>query len=457
MSLPPALVDILPKPTLTDRAVGLGAVLLALGLVGFLASLFGERLSSSHVTMLFLIVVVWGAVTFGRLAGMMAAVAGSLASNFFFKPQMSFGFDTVRDAITLTVFLVVAFTISSLAAKVREERERQRSQAEELRRVSNELSILYQVGRTLAGVTRTEELTNLAATKIPGLLGRIEELADGESKDGPVTSKQLEVAVAEQIAQAAQRIRLTEEMAETRLSADGERLKRAMLESLSHDLRTPIGAIMGAASSLLSGEASFNETTRTEQLETILQAAQRLNRYVRNLLDNTLIESNALKPSCDWVDLADTISSALSACTKLLGNKPVDYRIEGPLPLLWLDADLIERVFVNLIENAVKFSHPEAAVEIRVAIRNNQVEATIFNPAIKMPDVASERLFDAHYRGSNADNRRGTGLGLSICRAFMRAHGGDIQASADEARHGLVFTLSFPIPSNSPTEEGLDD
>jgi two-component system sensor histidine kinase KdpD len=467
--------------------LGLAAVLLALGGVGLAASILGQHLTGSDVTMLFMIVVVWASLTFGRLAGAIAAVASTLASNFFFfEPYMAFGFDTTRDAIALIVFLLVAMTTSTLAAKVREEKEQQRWHAELAERVSKSLDILFSVSQAIAKVMRREELGPLVEKDIAELLGQRARLVEGGApsaspgqhcvplntprrnwgallfdgtKQEPFEPSQnlLHEAVGEQVALALERIALMEEMAEARLIADGERLRRALMNSISHDLKTPIGSIMGAASSLLTGEGNFDERIWKEQLSTIMQASLRLNRYVRNLLDNAVIEAGALKPSCDWVDLADTVSVAIDACEGALAGKPVDLIVDGKLPLLWLDAVLIERVFVNLFENAAKFSPGDARIEARLSREGDSVTATIFNRAVLDADFPLEQLFEPYFRGSSDDRKKGAGLGLAICRAFMRAHDGEASAQYDSQRQGMIVSLRFPVSHQAPSEENMDD
>lgn len=484
---PPLLPESdVPQPSLGARAVGVLTVLFALTCVGLTASILRSQLTGSDVTMLFLIVVVWGGLTFGRLAGVVAAVAGTLASNFFFfVPFWDFGFDTTRDAITLSVFLIVAMTTGTLAAKVREEREQQRLHAERAERLFEALNRLYQVSQRLAKATTRDEVRHLAENEIAQLLGVGITLCDEgaadwppgrkvalntprgawghlvfsppQSQDAAPNHELLYDAAGEQVALTLERVRLTEDMAEAKLIADGEKLRRALMNSISHDLKTPIGSIMGAASSLLLSGAKLDGDVLADQLGTILQAAGRLDRYVRNLLDNTVIEAGGLKPACDWVDLADTISVAIDASAPAMFGKQVDLILEGDLPLLWLDAVLIERVFVNLFENAAKYAPPEARIEARAALGDGKVVASVFNRTAQPPVGALDRLFEPYVRGEAGDLQKGAGLGLSICRAFMHAHGGEISAQYDSHRHGLVINLTFPITRRAPIEESMDD
>ncbi len=485
---PPLLPEVSPpEQSYGARLTGVLAALAALAGTGMAAGILGDHLTGSDVTMLFLIVVVWAGLTFGHLAGGVAAVAGMLASNFFFfEPQGAFGFDTTRDAITLFVFILVAMTTSTLAAKLREEKERQRWHGELADRTAKALYTLFEVNQTLAKVMRREELVDLVEQDISRLLGQRVRMLEGEEieippachsvilktprkiwgalvfENAPQESEALDQnllheAVGEQVGLALERIALTEEMAETRLLADGERLRRALMNSISHDLRTPIGSIMGAASSLLSGEAEFNEQARRDQLTTIMQASRRLSRYVRNLLDTTVIEAGALQLNCDWVDLADTVSVALDAAEPVLQGRPVALKMDAGLPLLWLDAVLVERIFVNLFENAAKYSPPGGLIEVRASVAGQELTASVFNETELPQGLALERLFDSYYRGPSPDQQKGSGLGLSICRAFMHAHGGEISAQYDAQRQGLTIRLRFMMTEQAPCEETMDD
>jgi two-component system sensor histidine kinase KdpD len=483
----PLLQDNLrPPPSLQARVIGLGGALSALFVASGIAAILKPYLTASEIAMLLLVTVIWSSMTFGRIIGVFSAIGATLVYNYIFEPTLALDFDDTRDVVRIAVFLIVSLATGGMAAKLHDEKDLQRWHAELAESVSKSLDTLFSVSQALARVMRREELGALVGTDVAALLGQKVRLVEGETgdpegaehrvllktprrlwgallftdaKQEPFEPSQrlLHEAVGEQVALALERIALMEEMAEARLIADGEKLRRALMNSISHDLKTPIGSIMGSASSLLTGEGLFDDRAREEQLMNIMQASERLNRYVRNLLDYTVIEAGALSPKCDWVDLAETVSTAIDASEHALQGKPVDLVIDSKLPLLWLDAALIEQVFVNLLENAAKYSPPGAGIEVRLRQEGTNVLASVFNPAAPGASGEPERLFEPYYRGDSSDRRKGAGLGLSICRAFMRAHGGDALAARDETRQGLSVQLIFPISHEAPTEEIIDD
>ncbi|TAN49633.1 MAG: DUF4118 domain-containing protein [Rhodospirillales bacterium] len=484
---PPLITDEHVTSGLGEHAFGLVIVLIALGIVGLGASILGhEHIEGSTVTMLYLGVVLWGGLSFGRVEAVTAALVGTLASNyFFFVPYNAFGFDTLRDAITLSVFLITAITTSNLAARVREESERRRQQAEIAEATSRELAVLYEVGQRLAPLAGVDDLIEVVNRDFLAILSRPVHLelengnvepAEGEAFLLPLKTvhgalgtlafklyrgetlsenvTRLYTAIGEQVAMGLERAKLSEEMAESRLLADGEKLRTALLNSITHDFRTPLSSIIGGASSLLSSDGHFSEQARQEQLAVILQSAQRLNRYIGNLLDYTNIESGGIRPKTDWVDIADVINAALESCEPVLAEKHVALDLPSDLPLLRVDASMIERVFINLIENAAKYSPRDSGIEIAFRQVAGSVEARFYNLAEIPLDMPLEYLFKRRYR-DRASERRGAGLGLSICRSFVVAHGAAFEVERE--RQGLVFILRFPIERMKHPEGALDD
>ncbi|MBI1206103.1 MAG: DUF4118 domain-containing protein [Azospirillum sp.] len=469
--------------------------------------------SKVAVTMLLLLAVVWIAIRFGRLCSTLTALAGVGTINYFFQePFYSFGLVKTEDIVTLMVFMATAAITGGLAARAREEASRHREQAEIARQRTDEVSTLYVVGERIAAVQNVAELTALIEREIPPLLGIDAPLALIPTKDidrlasadglaagetlrsgqvnrggigngrlfipvrttdstfgvlaaGPDLSaatldarqSRLLTAVGHQVGIAYERARLAEEVAEARIRADAERFRGALLSSISHDFRTPLGSIMGAASTLLSEDASFTEAGRRELLATIYQAAERLNRYVRNLLDVTTIESDAVAPARDWVDIGDIIGAALQSLEAPLAPRNLKVEIASGLPLLNLDFVLIERVFLNLLENALKFSPTESAIEIAATRQNDLVVVTVFNAGSDVPPEVLPHLFNKFFRGPAAISVNGAGLGLSICRGFMAAHGGTIEALRVLERRGMVFRLTFPVDPAGPDRSAIDE
>jgi two-component system sensor histidine kinase KdpD len=239
------------------------------------------------------------------------------------------------------------------------------------------------------------------------------------------------------------------------MQAETERTRSALLSSVSHDLRTPLAAITGAASSLRDGSRTLSEATREELADTIAEEALRLNRLIGNLLDMTRLESGAPSPRKDWHSLEEVVGAALARLEPALQDRVVRLDLPEDLPLVPLDGVLFEQVVWNLVENAIKYAPPGGPIEISAGIQGGELR---FDVADRGPGIGSDdehRLFEKFYRGASASGQPGVGLGLSICDAIVRAHGGTIEA-ANRAGGGAVFTLWLPLegaPGSLPEEE----
>lgn len=436
---------------LSAAADGGAAVAVAAGVV----YTFQRWLDVSDATMVFLAAVLWVAVSHGRRVALLTALlAAATCDFFFFEPAFTLGLTSGHDALRLAVFLLVAFTTGGLVARIGE-------QGAVARQQSRDLSTLYAVSQEVNAATDRDDLVRRVEDCLDRLLGLEVRLVTDEGAlrfEPPPPAGRAKVleAVAGLVTVALDRAQLRGEMEDARVLAGTERFRAALLSSVSHDFRTPLGSIMGASSTLLSADAALDDEARRNLLSTILVSANRLNRYVRNILDITSIQAGAVAPRLDWADLEDVVGSALAAVEEALADRVVLVAIAKGLPLLKLDFVLIERVFVNLLDNAVKFSQPGALVEVAAERRGDCVEATVFNSGSDLGAEALDRVFDKFYRGGSEIT--GTGLGLAICRGFMAAHGGGIVAERDQARGGIRFRLRFPLGEAPPSiEEGEDE
>ena len=232
-----------------------------------------------------------------------------------------------------------------------------------------------------------------------------------------------------------------------------EERRSSLLSALSHDLRTPLAAITGAATTLRDESAAIDGDQRREMLDTICEEAERLERLVRNLLDMTRLESGALVVKRQWLPLEEIVGSALTRLESQLEGRPVRTDLPADLPLISVDAVLLEQVFVNLLENAAKYTPPGSAVEI-VARANPEGRSIIIEVADRGPGIGSgdeSRLFEKFFRGRTpgATGSTGAGLGLAICRGVVSAHGGTI-AAANRQGGGAVFRMTLPIVGTPP-------
>ncbi|MBI5165615.1 MAG: DUF4118 domain-containing protein [Magnetospirillum sp.] len=465
-------------------AIRLVAGIPAVAVATVAISLFHEWLATSGAVMIYLVPVLWVAARHGRIASVATILIAALTGNFlFFEPKYGFGLHTADDAVILAVYLLVAFSTGTLAARARDEAESHRIQAQIAKERSNELELLINLKRAVNEsssraemVGRVEEILGprfgpSARLYLPddgrAVLARsacdVFDLRASDRVMGALILAHEEVgdrrrlitAAANLIGLAIERIELRDKIEDARVTAESERLRSALLSSVSHDFRTPLGSIIGAASTLDMTEADLPAERRKQLLSTIMQAAQRLERYVVNLLDQTAIQAGAVRPALDWVDLEDIVGAALGALEDRLAEFDVTVRVEPGLPLLKLDFVLIERVFTNLLENATKFSGPGNRIEIRAERGEEAVEVTVFNSGSEIASKDLPHLFDRFYRGGS--EAKGSGLGLAICRGFMAAHGGDIFAERDPERGGVAFHLCFPVDATVPPMEEGDE
>lgn len=269
----------------------------------------------------------------------------------------------------------------------------------------------------------------------------------------PEQRHQLE-AFASQMAMALERALLAEEAHTAQVRMDTEKLRSSLLSSVSHDLRTPLAAITGAASSLLQAEASLDPGTRQELIESVRDEADRLSRLVQNLLDMTRLESGAIVARMEWHALEDALGPALQRLAPALGERHVSTGIPKDLPLVPMDDVLVEQVLINLLDNAAKYTPSGSPIEISASVSNGAVEVAIADQGPGLGREEVDRVFDKFYRGRRPTGR-GAGLGLPICRGFIEAHGGRIWA-ANRPGGGAVFRFTLPL-TGTPPDVGSDD
>jgi two-component system sensor histidine kinase KdpD len=292
-----------------------------------------------------------------------------------------------------------------------------------------------------------------------GVLGIDREGAPAEATRPllPPDQRRLLDALADQAAVAIERINLAADVDRTRLLAETERLRSALLTSISHDLRTPLAAILGAASGLESYHALLDEAARRDLLATIRDEAERLNRFVGNLLDMTRLESGALEPRLEAADLGEMVGAALARAGRVLADHRVEMDLAPDLPLLKIDPVLFEQVLFNLLDNAAKYAPEGSTVLLRAwheappgragaaPVLGGVVRLQVIDEGPGLPEDALERIFDKFRRVPGGDRQRaGTGLGLAICRGFVEAMGGSVAAANRRDRCGAVFTVTLP-------------
>jgi two-component system sensor histidine kinase KdpD len=482
---------------------------LSVGIAVVVAEAIDRFVQLPNISLLFLTSVLFSAVAWGLWPSLLSAVLSVLAYNFFFLPPLySFTIADPANVLALIVFFVVAIITSNLAARTREQALTASARANttaELYAFSRKLAgtatlddvlwaTAYQVAFMLkvrvvtllpdeanrlevrAGYPPEDELddADLAAARwtwdhnraagrgadtLPGGKrlflplrtgrGAVGVLGIDRDREGAMLTpeeRRLLDALADQAAIAVERTRLAEDIDEARLLAETERLRSALLTSISHDLRTPLASIIGAITSLRSYGDTYDAPAREELMATVQDEAERLNRFVGNLLDMTRLESGALEPKRDYLDLGEIVGSALDRTAKIMHRHELKVDLARDLPMLSLDAVLMEQVLVNLLDNAAKYAPPGSLIQLKVYRDERDIQIDVIDEGPGIPENALERIFDKFYRVRATDRQRaGTGLGLAICRGFVEALGGRIIAHNRTDGTGAILRVSFPV------------
>ena len=495
-----------PEPVRIEHYLGgAAAVALAFGL----SLLLRQFVAVQSISLVFLTAVLVSAVAWGLLPSLFACLLSVLTYNFFFIPPLyTFSIGDPENVVALFFFLTVAIIVSNLTAATRRQAMTARSRVKttaELYAFSRKLAGIgalddllwataYQVSSMLkvrtvlllpaeygeglkvaSGYPPEDRLddADLAAARwtwehnrsagrgadtLPGGKrlflplrtgsGPVGVIGIDRDTSGPLFTpdeRRLLDALTDQAAVAIERISLAKGLDEARVLAETERLRAALLTSISHDLRTPLASILGTVSSLRSYPEKYSDAERAELLSTLQEEAERLNRFVSNLLDMTRLESGAIELKLELIDVAEIVGSALQRAGTVLAAHRVEVAIAPDLPMLQLDAVLFEQVLFNLLDNAAKYSAAGSRIDIRATRDGELVEIEVVDEGPGIPPADFERIFDKFYRVQAQDRRRaGTGLGLAICRGFVEALGGWIVARNRRDRSGAVLTIRMP-------------
>jgi two-component system sensor histidine kinase KdpD len=470
----------------------------------------------ANLIMTYLLAIVVIAARYGRNPSVLASVASVAAFDFFFvPPYLTFAVADTQYVLTFGVMLIVGLVISGLTARIRLQADaaRQREQrtaalyamsrelaqtgaVEGLVRVAarhigevfeaqvtvflpnadGELQPIQRQGecpveqddatlsrwvfahRQPAGLgTATPAPTRALYLPLPGHRSPLGVVSIRPRRRDtfalPEPLRQLETFV-NQTALAVERARLAEEAQEAHVRAETERLRNSLLTSVSHDLRTPLATITGAATTILESGSQLDQPTQQELLESVRDEADRLNRLVQNLLEMTRLESGALQLRRDWHPIEEVVGAALGRLAKSLGARRVTLNISPDLPLVAIDDVLIEQVLVNLLDNAVKYTPPDSAIRIIVTATDRDVTVEVADRGPGLPKGQEGRVFEKFYRAA-VDGRRGAGLGLAICRGVVLAHGGRIWAQ-NLPEGGVAFLFTLPLTGTPPASVPAD-
>src|SRR5437879_4145601 len=469
----------------------------------------------ANLVMVYLLGIVVVATRYGRGPSLVASILSVAALDFFFVPPVfTFAVSDVRYLFTFVVMLVVGLVTSGLAARIRLQaaaaRHREQRTAalyamsrelastrglDELltiamRHISevfrSQIVVLLPgtVGESLVawgngqfaldsnelGVAKwvhehhqpaglgTSTLPGAAALYLPlqaprgpvGVLGI--RPADRHALDSPDQLHQLET-FANQTALAIERAHLADEAQQAQVRIETERLRNSLLSSVSHDLRTPLATITGAATTMLENGTTIDARTRQELLESVREEADRLNRLVQNLLEMTRLESGALQLRKEWHPLEEVIGSALSRLGKELADRRVETHVPPDLPLVPIDDVLIEQVLVNLLDNAVKYTPSSSPIRILATSTGEAVTVEVADHGPGLPRGEEDKVFEKFYRGRPGG--RGAGLGLAISLGIVTAHGGHIWAQ-NLPEGGVAFLFTLPLAGKPPASVPAD-
>ncbi len=475
-----------------------------------LGSIMSPYVDRTDIAMMYLLGIVITSMRTGRWPALAATLLSVAAFDFFFIPPFyTFAVDDIRYLVTFGVMFVVANVITSMTLQIREQaeasrkrerstaalyalsrklaRERKKNQIFDiatkhigelfhsqivilLQDKQGELTVVetrtgaFAVDRKELGVAQwvfdnrhsaglgTDTLPGARALYLPmvassGVIGVVGVLPeDAQSRFDPEDIHFLESFV-NQTAMAMERVLLAKEAHDERLKAQAQDVRNTFLSSVSHDLRSPLAVVTGAASTLLEKDASLDRTARLELLRTIHEETDRLERIIRNVLNLTRLESGAIAIHKEWQPLEEITGAVLNSLSDRLRERALELNIPPDLPLIPFDTLLMEQVLSNLMENAIRHTPAGTPIELTVILQKSAVMIEIADRGPGLPAGEEEAIFSKFTRGTNT--RMGAGIGLAICRAIVEAHGGRIWAE-NRPGGGAAFRFTLPVEGTPP-------
>ena len=468
-----------------------------------------------NLVMIYLLGVVLVASRYGRGPSILASVLSVAAFDFFFiPPGLTFAVSDVKYITTFAVMLLVGLVISNLAANLRTQAKiagYREKRAASLYELSRDLSRCRTAEEAVRAAVKHIgiEFDSRSVVLFPDLNGRI---VYPREEGGPHSLRGSDLAVAQwvydnaqvagrgtntlagaqaiymplasttgtlgvlailpvnlrrvylpeqqrlletfinQTALAIERLRLAEEAQVAQVNAETESLRNSLLSGISHDLRTPLASIVGAASTLAEDKGRLDAPVRQELAKTIYEEAQRMATLSTNILDMARLDKGALRLNRDWYPLEELVGSVLTRLHARLEGRKIDIKLARDLPMVKVDAVMIEQVLVNLIENALKYAPAGTPLEIGAGASLTKVTMYVADRGPGISPGLEERLFDKFYRASPERAQSGVGLGLAICRAAVEAHGGEIWAD-NRPGGGAIFRFTLPLDETPPTIE----
>jgi two-component system sensor histidine kinase KdpD len=476
------------------------------------AWLMSPYFAAANLIMVYLIAVIVVAIRWGRGPSVLASFLSVAAFDFFFAlPYFSFAVSDIQYLLTFGVMLAVALVISNLAVRLQRQAELARYRERRtgvLYAMSRDLAthrgtgmlaqlaakhlrnafdaqvavfladadkrVQLQRGELLffelepkeSGVAQWvydhNERAGLGTDTLPGASALYLPLVGSSGAIGVVAVRPQDLgllldpeqlhlleSLVNQVALAIERTRLSDEAQQAHVRAETERMRNAVLGSVSHDLRTPLATISGAASSLTQDE--LNAAARKDLARSIYREADRLDRLLKNLLDMMRIEAGAVQLSREWHPIDEVAGAALARLEGRLHDHTINTSFPADLPLIFVDGVLLEQVVINLVENAVKYTPPGSTIDLSASAGDDQVIVEVADRGVGITSGEESRIFDKFYRGKTTQEG-GVGLGLTICRGIVEAHGGRIGAE-NRSGGGAIFRFTIPLPEKQPDVE----
>ncbi len=476
-----------------------------------LAAMIVKLLPLLHVSTIFIVPVLVSAMWWGLGPALLAAALSVMMGTLFYTPRFSFHVAETADILDLAIFSIVAVVISRLAGRAREQMRRALSGEAEVRRLyalSRDISSAAEPGEIYDAVAAhlsrllhrpvallAEEngqplraVGSTAAEDIPPVVWEmasrllhshqygvrpVTEMIrqDGQSylvcalaeqnqppaliaavicegEEGPSQDEVGEtLAMLEQGSKSLTRLGVVQALDERRLRKRTDELRDILLNSVAHELRTPLSGVLGAATALADAPCIAGDWRLSNLARLIAEESDRLNAVIQDALDATRVRSGALVPRLEWVEISDVLNGALERSAQRLGRHRVDISFMSHPPLLRLDAPLVEQALINILENAAKYTPEQSVIGISIRHEDGHITLQIVDEGPGLSDQDTERMFDMGYRGeSQNDAVLGTGMGLAVAKVFIEANSGVISAQSRGADKGTQVEIRLPVP-----------
>jgi len=453
------------------------------------------RVNPTTVALTFLVAVLGVSAVWGLRYAVFVSIVATLAFNYFFLPPVgTFTIADTQNWVALIAFLLTAVIASELSARVRQEADEANQRRREVEKLyafsqqllvtDNVLELLNEIphhivatfGVSVAAVYVSErdkiyrsgpDITQLQSEELRGVTARGETVIDAQRNIclAPVRmgvralgalgvaghlSRETLDALGGLIAIATERAAAVEKLGRAEASRENERLRSALLDSVTHEFRTPLTSIKASVTSLIS-DFQLDQAQRQELLTIINEESDRLNRLVGEATEMAQLDAHEVKLNIEPQNIREAIDAALEESKPSLRSHSVEVRLPSYLPPVLMDVDRIKEVLRHLLENAAKYSPPESPIFISSEVQNGRLVTNVADRGVGIDDMERSMIFDKFFRGQGQRHRiQGTGMGLAIAKAIVEAHGGKIGVTS-QLGQGSVFSFGLPIAGMGPT------